>query len=61
MNDNLNDEKVSVITTRFINKLLKKNQINLTNLKVSFGYHKILFTFVKRYLKEKKIKKLNYT
>ena len=61
MNDNLNDEKVSVITTRFINKLLKKNQINLTNLKVSFGYHKILFNFVKRYLKEKKIKKLNYT
>ena len=59
--DNLNDEKVSVITTRFINKLLTKKKINLTNLEVSFNYHKILFTLVKRYIKKQKLKKLNYT
>lgn len=59
--DNLNDEKVSVITTRFINKLLKKDKINLTNLEVSFNYHKILFTVIKRYLKKHKLLKLNYT
>ena len=60
-NNNLDDEKVSVITTRFINKILKKKKINLANLEESFSYHKILFTIVKRYLKKQKIKKINYT
>ena len=60
-NNNVDDEKVSVITTRFINKILKKKKINLTNLEDSYSYHKILFTIVKRYLKKQKIKKLNYT
>ena len=60
-NNNLDDEKVSVITTRFINKILKKKKINLANLEESYSYHKILFTIVKRYLKKQKIKKINYT
>jgi len=60
-NNDLDDEKVSVITTRFINKILKKKKINLANLEESYSYHKILFTIVKRYLKKQKIKKINYT
>ena len=60
-NNNLDDEKVSIITTRFINKILEKKKINLANLEESYNYHKILFTIIKRYLKKQKIKKINYT
>jgi len=61
LKDNLYDDRVSVITNRFINKLLKEKKINLTNLETSFRYHKILFNLIKRYLKKQKLKKLNYT
>jgi len=59
--DNLNDEKVSIITTRFINKILNKKIINLVNLEDSHNHHKILFILIKRYLKQHKIKELMYT
>jgi len=60
-NNNLDDEKVSIITTRFINKILEKKKINLANLEESYSYQKILFNIIKRYLKKQKIKKINYT
>ena len=59
--NNVNDEKVSVITTRIINKIIQGKKISLSSIKLSYSYHKILFSIINKYLKENKIKKFNYT
>ena len=59
--DHIDDEKVSIITSKILNKIFQKKKLFLSDIKSSYSYHNLLFSIINQFIHDKKIKKLKYT
>ena len=59
--DHIDDEKVSIITSKILNKIFQKKKLFLSDIKSSYNYHNLLFSIINQFIHDKKIKKLKYT